>query len=172
MNIIKHNLIWDGSQTKRSVTKRIILHCSATVEGKDYTVEDVHGWHLANKWIGCGYNIIIYRDGSIHEGRGIENSGAHTSGYNSTSLGICYIGGIDANKNAKDTRTDEQKASLFQVVDELLVKYHLTINDVYGHRDLTSPKPNMKACPSFDTNTFKKEYAEWKSQNKCPFCGK
>lgn len=167
MNIQKHNLQWDGKQTKRTATKRIILHCSATIEGKDYTVEDIHRWHLANKWIGCGYNIIIYRDGSIHEGRGLDNAGAHTSGYNSTSLGICYIGGVDANKKAKDTRTDAQKTALFEVVAEMLKKYNLSIDDVYGHYAFAA-----KACPSFDVAQFKKDYYNWKTTNKCPLCGK
>lgn len=167
MYIIKHNLMWSGPQTKRPSTKRIILHCSATQEGKDYTIDDIHKWHLKNKWIGCGYNLVIYRDGSVNEGRYIDNIGAHTTGYNSTSIGICYIGGIDSSGKAKDTRTDKQKESLYFLIAELLNKYHLTINDVYCHRDFCA-----KDCPSFDINTFKKEYTEWKSQNKCVFCGK
>lgn len=128
---------------------RIIVHCSATPEGKDFTVEDITRWHRQNGWSTIGYHYVIYRDGSVHEGRDVNIVGAHCSGYNIGSIGVCYIGGMDAkNKMAKDTRTDKQKASLWTLLRELVTLYPDA--EIYGHRNFAA-----KECPSFDA---RKEY--------------
>lgn len=156
MNITKHTYKWSGSLKARSATTRIVLHCAATPEGKDYSVDAIHRAHLARKFSGIGYNFVIYRDGSIHQGRPEWAAGAHTSGYNSTSIGICYVGGMDAqNKHAKDTRTEAQKESLLALVHELMVKHKIPLTKVCGHYQFAN-----KACPSFKIETFRKEYAE------------
>lgn len=121
---------------------RIILHCSATAEGRDYTVADIDQWHKARGWQGIGYHYVVYRDGSIHNGRPIEAVGAHTSGYNKDSIGICYIGGVDANGKPKDTRTPEQKKALRELVAKL--KEQFPNATVHGHYEFA-----QKACPSF-----------------------
>lgn len=154
MEIVKHSYNWRGKLTKRTRTSEIILHCSATAEGKDYTTDTIHKWHLARKFVGIGYNFVIYRDGSIHQGRPEEMSGAHCTNHNSKSIGICYIGGCAADgRTPKDTRTQAQKAALFALVHELLGKYKLSIDAVHGHREFAN-----KACPSFSAATFKLEY--------------
>lgn len=154
MNIIKHSYKWASGLKAHSTITRIVLHCAATPEGKDYSVEQIHKWHLARKFVGCGYNFVIYRDGTIHEGRPSWATGAHASGYNSTSIGICYVGGMDAeNKHAKDTRTLAQKEALLQLVHELMAKYKVPLSKVCGHYQFAA-----KACPSFKIETFRKEY--------------
>lgn len=99
---------WDKLGTvvnKRNIIE-IIVHCSATPEGKDFTVEQIRQWHLQRGFTDIGYHYVIYRDGSIHKGRDESIIGAHCTGHNTISIGICYIGGMDsANKNPKDTRT-------------------------------------------------------------------
>lgn len=154
---------------KRTSTNKIILHCSATPEGKDFKVKDIKKWHLQNGWEDCGYHYVIDLDGTIEAGRAEEYVGAHTSGHNNNSIGICYVGGCDKNMKAKDTRTSEQKTSLIVLVNKLLSKYKLKLTDVYCHNQFAN-----KACPSFKIEEFKKEYDEYyKEQHKniCPFCG-
>lgn len=130
----------------RKITK-IIVHCSATPEGRDYTVEDIDGWHRAKGWDGIGYHYVIYRDGTIHTGRDVAKAGAHCTGQNANSIGICYIGGMTAdNKQAKDTRTPGQKDALRKLVAELVAKYPGAT--VHGHREFAN-----KACPCFDVKT-------------------
>lgn len=132
----------------RNITK-IIVHCSATPEGKDYTVADIKKWHLQRGFADIGYHWVIYRDGSIHKGREESVVGAHTTGQNTCSIGICYIGGMDsANKKAKDTRTYAQKQALLSLLKELKVRYPKA--KIHGHRDFAA-----KDCPSFDAT---KEY--------------
>ena len=122
---------------------RIILHCSATPEGKDFTVADIDRWHKQRGWQGIGYHYVVYRDGSVHNGRDIAVAGAHTSGYNKNSIGVCYIGGVAADgKTPKDTRTAEQKVALRELVDRLKKQYPKAT--IHGHYEFAN-----KACPSF-----------------------
>lgn len=126
----------------RPITK-IILHCSATPEGKDFTVADIDKWHKARGWQGIGYHYVVYRDGSIHVGRSEDKVGAHTSGHNANSIGVCYIGGVASDgKTPKDTRTNEQKVALRDLVAELKAKYSNAT--IHGHYEFAA-----KACPSF-----------------------
>jgi len=133
---------------------KIIIHCSATQEGKDVSVEEIRRWHLKRGWRDIGYHFVIQRNGLVEEGRPIEMSGAHTKGENWDSIGLCYIGGVEAERGkngkwiAKDTRTEEQKDSLVDLLCQLKDTYG-NVN-IYGHNDFSS-----KACPCFDA---KKEY--------------
>lgn len=130
----------------RKITK-IIVHCSATPEGRDYTVADIDRWHKQRGWKGIGYHFVIYRDGSVHPGRKIEEIGAHCVGQNANSIGICYIGGLAADgKTPKDTRTPAQKAALRSLINELKAKFPGIT--VHGHREFAN-----KACPCFDVRT-------------------
>lgn len=135
--------------SKRNI-KEIIVHCSATPEGKDFTVADITRWHKDRGFSTIGYHYVIYRDGSIHNGRDVNVSGAHCTGHNSISIGVCYIGGCEANsKKAKDTRTEAQKKALLDLLKKLKALYPKA--KIHGHRDFAN-----KACPSFDAT---KEYA-------------
>lgn len=154
MNIIKHTYKWASGLKAHSTITRIVLHCAATPEGRDYSVEQIHKAHLARKFSGIGYHYVIYRDGSIHEGRPSWASGAHTSGYNSTSIGVCYVGGVASDgKTAKDTRTPAQKEALLQLVHELMGKYKVPLTKVCGHYEFSN-----KACPSFKMSVFRNEF--------------
>ena len=132
----------------RTITE-IIVHCTATPEGKDYTVDDIRRWHKQRGFADVGYHYVIYRDWSLHPGRNINVAGAHCTGHNTRSIGVCYVGGVakDA-KTPKDTRTPQQKEALQNVIITLKATYPHA--KVYGHRDFAN-----KACPSFDA---KKEY--------------
>lgn len=142
----------DSTVIKRSSRniKEIIIHCSDTPEGKDFTVDDIRKWHLARNFSDIGYHYVVYRDGSIHEGRDVNISGAHCTNHNSISIGICYIGGRAAVGTApKDTRTDAQKKALVDLLKELKKLYPNAT--IHGHREFSA-----KACPCFDA---KQEYA-------------
>ena len=129
----------------------IIVHCSATAEGKDFTVEDIRRWHLARGFNDIGYHYVVYRDGSVHRGRPVEKMGAHCVGHNANSVGVCYIGGCAADgRTPKDTRTQAQKDALVKLLMELVCKYPQA--KIYGHRDFAN-----KACPSFNaTDEYKR----------------
>ena len=131
--------------TKRRINY-LVIHTSDTPEGKNFTIDDIRGWHTyGNGWSDIGYHFVIHLDGSIHKGRDIDTIGAHVKGYNVDSIGICYIGGSDKNGNPKDTRTPSQKRSLNKLLFEL--KHSFPDAEILGHRDF----PNVsKACPSFD----------------------
>lgn len=144
----------DASATSIKKSNRkinlIVVHCTATEEGKDCTVDWIRRVHKNKGYSDIGYHYVIYRDGSLHEGRNINLTGAHAKGFNSNSIGIVYVGGCpkgDTHKN-KDTRTEAQKSTLLRLLKDLRKMYpHASI---VGHKDL-----NATGCPSFDA---KKEY--------------
>lgn len=129
----------------RNITK-IIVHCSATPEGKDFSVADIRRWHLQRGFTDIGYHFVIYRDGSVNIGRPLQKSGAHCSGYNKNSIGVCYIGGVATDgKTPKDTRTSAQKDSLVRLITELRQQFPNA--SVHGHREFAN-----KACPCFNAS--------------------
>lgn len=121
---------------------KIILHCSATPEGRNVSVETIREWHKARGWSDIGYHYVVMLDGTIEEGRPLERQGAHVRGHNKGSIGICYIGGLDSDMKAKDTRTDAQRASLSAFLEFLMVEYPKAT--LHGHNEFSA-----KACPSF-----------------------
>lgn len=133
---------------------KIIIHCSATPEGKDVKTETIRDWHInGNHWNDIGYHYVIELDGSIHEGRKENVIGAHCYGQNANSIGICYVGGVAKDgKTPKDTRTPEQKKALIKLVKSIMQKYKLKPNCVYGHYNFAK-----KACPSFKIGPFRNE---------------
>ena len=60
----------------------IVVHCTATPEGRDVTVADIDRMHRAKGWKCIGYHYVVYRDGSVHEGRPVAEVGAHVYGHN------------------------------------------------------------------------------------------
>ena len=131
--------------------KEIIIHCSATPAGRNFTVEDIDRWHHEKGWDGCGYHYVIHLDGSVHVGRAVSKQGAHCVGHNKNSIGICYIGGLQSGSGKPmDTRTEAQKDALRRLVAELRAKYPKAT--VHGHCEFAA-----KACPCFDV---KKEFGD------------
>ena len=94
MNIIETNLSF-GSLSNRSKTTRIILHHAAA---KTCSAEDIHRWHLGNGWSGAGYHFLVRKDGKVYRLRPEKAVGAHASGSNSDSLGICFEGDFTSEK--------------------------------------------------------------------------
>lgn len=139
----------------------IIVHCSATKAGQDFTATDIDRWHRERGFNGIGYHYVIRLDGKLEKGRDVALAGAHCKGWNERSVGICYIGGLDENGRPADTRTNAQKRVLYQIIIDLQREYNIL--QVLGHRD-TSPDLNgdgviepyeyVKACPCFDVKEF------------------
>lgn len=125
----------------------IIVHCTATPEGKDFKAADIDKWHKQKGWDGIGYHHVVDLDGTVEPGRPESKVGAHCYGHNQNSVGVVYVGGVASNgKTPKDTRTPQQKAALSKLLTELKHKYPGAT--IHGHRDFAA-----KACPSFDATT-------------------
>lgn len=125
----------------------IIVHCTATPEGRDISVEDITRWHIDRGFTTIGYHYVVLLDGTIERGRSEEQVGAHCKGHNSRSIGIAYVGGYDKAMRPKDTRTTPQRASLIHLLKELKVKYPKAT--IHGHNEFAN-----KACPSFDVQKW------------------
>tara|TARA_R110000796_G_scaffold235140_1_gene354107 strand:- start:1100 stop:1507 length:408 start_codon:yes stop_codon:yes gene_type:complete len=129
----------------RHVSK-IIIHCSATPPSMDVDASLIDDWHKERGWTGIGYHFLIKRDGQIEIGRPIDKPGAHTKGHNKSSIGVCYVGGVDSDMCPEDNRTSQQISSFLMLLR--LLKNIFPEALVHGHRDFSS-----KACPSFDATS-------------------
>lgn len=130
----------------------IIIHCSATPEGKSLSAEACRKDHISHRGFSdIGYHFYITRNGEIHPGRLLEKIGAHCCNHNTHSIGVCYEGGLDSVGRPQDTRTSVQRGSLLALLRELKKRFPQAL--IVGHRDLNP----MKECPCFDCT---KEYGE------------
>jgi len=129
---------------------RVILHSTATPEGRDVTVDEIRQWHIDRGWADIGYHFVIYRNGQIKLGRPISEQGAHTLGHNEDSIGVVYVGGTGQSGNAKDTRTTAQKISTRLLLVYFRLRYQ--INEVLGHKQCTYTE-----CPSFDVDELNRQ---------------
>lgn len=151
-----HGLVADGivgRQTWRSlgVTARgiteIIVHCTATRQGQSVTTAQIDAWHKQRGFRCIGYHYVVYLDGSVHAGRNVDEAGAHCTGHNAHSIGVCYVGGLAPDgKTPKDTRTLAQKAALLDIIRRLKRIYPHAV--VHGHKDFAA-----KSCPCYDATT-------------------
>ena len=131
MNIIETNLSF-GSLSNRSKTTRMILHHA---DAKTCSAEDIHRWHLENGWSGAGYHFLVRKDGKVYRLRPEKAVGAHASGSNSDSLGICFEGDFQSEK-----MSDKQKKAGKELVAYLKKKYG--ISKVQKHSDVCAT-----SCP-------------------------
>ena len=130
---------------------KIIIHCSATPEGREVSVSTIRKWHLQRGFNDIGYHYVIHLDGKISVGRPIEKVGAHCAYENRGSIGICYVGGMTKDmKKPKDTRTQAQKDSLIKLMHELIYKYNKDMT-IHGHNEYAN-----KSCPCYNVQ---EEYA-------------
>ena len=136
---------------------KLIVHCTATPQFKDFDVEDVRDWHVkGNGWSDVGYHWLVKLDGTVQEGRPMERIGSHVRGQNKSSIGIAYVGGMDKDMNEWiDTRTPEQKDAIFNLLMDL--KFQFPDAVVYGHNDFT----DKKVCPCYNAKEEHKEISEW-----------
>lgn len=139
------------SLKKRSETKNIVVHCSATRPLKTIDRRSIDQMHRNNGWLCIGYHFVIKTDGTIQRGRPIDSIGSHVKGHNNDSIGICLIGGIDIQGKSKNNFTEEQMKSLKELIDYLLSVYRNCT--VLGHRDF---KGVSKDCPCFDVKEWYK----------------
>lgn len=146
-------------KSKRTITD-IVIHCTATRAWQDFGADDIRRMHKAKGWSDIGYHYVVRLDGTIEEGRDIDIIGAHVSGHNKYSIGVVYVGGLDNQGKPKDTRTENQKNALLNLLLDLRKFYPNA--KISGHRDFSpdkngdgilTPDEYLKSCPCFDAKT-------------------
>lgn len=122
---------------------KIIIHCADTRVDQNFTSKDIDRWHKERGWSEIGYHYVILLDGTIEKGRDVNKAGAHCKGYNKTSIGVCFMGGKNAD-NSKWEKPTKCQVECFKNLDiELSMKYPNI--SVHGHYEYSS-----KSCPNFD----------------------
>lgn len=139
----------------------IAVHCTASHQSQ--TIEGLKQEFKRKGWINPGYHYVISPDGKITQLLDEDKVSNGVKGFNSVSINVAYIGGIDVNGKPIDNRTDAQKASLRSLLKMLQKKYPTAV--IQGHRDFSpdlnkdgkiTPNEWMKSCPCFNA---KEEYA-------------
>jgi len=142
--------------------KRIFVHCTAGPQTQ--TVAQIQKyWKTVNKWKSPGYHYIIKPDGEIVQLLDESKPSNGVAGYNSTSINVCYIGGVDKKGRPVDNRTDAQKESLIRILKELKSRYPDA--EILGHREIWGQDPSKwhKMCPCFSA---KEEYKDIMKEEK------
>ena len=146
---------------KREKTDTIVIHCSATPPTMDIGVEKIREWHVGeNHWDDVGYHYIIKRNnGELETGRDESMVGSHARAVNGTSLGICLVGGSNANGDWENNFQDEQFVTLKALILDLIKRYEVPedfkqIKKIIGHYQVD----DKKECPSF-------KVPEWLEKN-------
>ena len=124
---------------------KVTIHITAC---DNCTVETIRKFHKAQGWSDIGYHWIVDKKGVVHSGRPENLTGAHVAGHNTGNIGISYISrGSDTEPNALYGKfmSEPQRLALEKKVADILYRYNLTIDDVYGHNDFDKGK----ACPCF-----------------------
>ena len=134
MKITETNLQFKNALTKRSKTEKIATHHAAA---KVCDAKTIHGWHLNNGWSGIGYHFVVRKNGTIERGRPIDKVGAHCTGHNSNTIGICFEGNFQ-----KEKMSDVQLKAGQELIAYLLDLYNLKKSDVVRHKDLIAT-----SCP-------------------------
>ncbi len=130
INNIDYN--WKENPAKRSATKYIILHHRAG----DGDALSIHKSHLSRGWSGIGYHFYVRKNGAVYRGRPIGTIGAHCTGYNDKSIGVCFEGNFE--NEIEMPRI--QKQSGRELVSYLLGLYPNA--EIKRHRDF-----DATACP-------------------------
>ncbi len=131
----------------------IVVHCTATPEGRPVTVSTIRGWHKARGWSDIGYHYVVHLDGRVEAGRPVEIAGSHVAGRNARTIGVVYVGGTDIRGKPKDTRTAAQKQALRSLLLDLIRRFP-GIGRVSGHHEFAN-----KACPCFDARNEYRDLA-------------
>jgi len=130
--------------------KNVIVHCSDTPDYPPddpkfdcFGVSDIDIWHKKRGFDSCGYHFVIRQTGVIENGRPcfsqrLFTPGAHCSGHNLDSIGICYIGRAIINKQQK-----EALRTLFRGIRD---KFQIQQSSWYCHNQFNK----NKTCPGFN----------------------
>jgi N-acetyl-anhydromuramyl-L-alanine amidase AmpD len=130
----------------------IIIHTTATrpewmaVHGTLAKVQEIARWHVRDRgWRAIGYHYIIDRDGTVANGRPLEQVGAHVKGHNANSIGIALLGGFGgaADDMFADHYTPAQDKALRKLIADLQTRFP-EIGKVTGHSTYA-----RKSCPCF-----------------------
>ena len=122
---------------------KVIIHCSATPEGRAISVDTIRQWHIKRGWSDIGYHYVILINGTIQEGRPVERAGAHCKGHNANSIGVCFEGGKLSNGDKWMCPLLPQMQSYTKLKNYLFAIYGDL--KVSGHYEYSS-----KTCPNFN----------------------
>lgn len=145
--------------------KYIAVHCTAS--SQVWGITELKNEFKRKGWKNPGYHYVIEANGKITQMLDDDKISNGVKGFNSVTVNVAYVGGIDKNGDAVDNRTDAQKLALAMLLKILKGRYPQAV--IQGHRDFSpdlnkngkvDPWERIKECPCFDA---KEEYKNIKS---------
>lgn len=118
----------------------IVVHHSAATENQ--TIKSIEDYHLSLGWEGVGYQYLITKYGEVYQGRPEYYHGAHTTGHNNDSIGICLVGNFDIS-----LPTEAQKNALVSLIGDIQERYNIGIDKIYPHRKFANKTCFGKLLP-------------------------
>ncbi|MDS1269680.1 N-acetylmuramoyl-L-alanine amidase [Lipingzhangella sp. LS1_29] len=81
------------SRTTTTWTSRVGATVHYSAGPPTQSVRAIQDFHMDGRgWDDIGYNFLVDREGRAYEGRGWLVTGAHASGFNTSHIGVCFIG--------------------------------------------------------------------------------
>lgn len=154
--VLDSGLIFKGAKQIRTKTDGIVLHHTGVT--KDQTIQQIHNYHIGKGWIGIGYNFLVYKNGEVYKGRGLEYVGAHCKGYNTHTVGICAVGDFE-----NELMTQEQKQSIVKLISDIFSQYPNKIEFIKGHKEFAATDCPGKNYPIDEIKVLKAETIEKRS---------
>ncbi len=158
MKIVEPDWKWKNNLSSRPFTKYVVLHHAAA---RACSVYQVDSWHKANGWSGIGYHFFVRKDGTVYRGRPLWATGAHASGKNSESIGICAEGNYDEEYLMPDAQKDAIKAVL------RMVKLSYPDAGIKGHRQVGATSCPGKYYPLSEMMTYWRDIIKNESEELC-----
>ncbi len=126
----------------------IVIHHSAT--DCSMGVEEIRNYHVSLGWKDIGYHKLIDAAGTVHDGRPLDQEGAHARGLNGRSFGVCCIGNFE-----NEEPSGEMFDSLKSLITDLCRDYRILPSNILGHCE-TGSVLNIEITTKCPGNHLKK----------------
>lgn len=156
--MVKETWLDFGELTNRKATDKIVIHHVGGAN-RDFTAQEIHGWHKNQGWSGVGYHYVIRKDGTVERGRPHWTIGAHAEGENWHTIGINVAGDFDIGQPEQ-----AQIEALSALCADICSAYRLSTESIVGHRDV-----GQTSCPGknlYDLLQTIRGKVEWYLHNK------
>jgi hypothetical protein len=140
--------VYEG-ELHETYTTIVVHHSVIYINDDADSLLDVQRLHREDRrWADVAYHFFIGRDGNIYEGRDIHVRGTHTGGYNTGTLGICFLG------NYEEIALNDLQIQAFDRLMRWLL-YRLQPTHIAGHKDFNA----ITQCPGANIVPYLPQWA-------------
>lgn len=108
---------------ERDSTRFIAVRDTLTKPDPEIDVKVMDTIHCRRGSLGVGFHFVLILNGDIQLARDIERTGSHSKDYDNISVAIGIVGGVDPEGERVNTRTQEQREALDDLIAFLQQRY-------------------------------------------------